>query len=135
MKLNKLLKYINFGNKKLIFKELLKGEFSKESKINVIKNSKTKEITFYLDTSDDIITYTALEGMTWEQFINTDYVIDAGWMTVYFEILGDAGYIWAGSHFNVGGDNVTYEDNSFVMASHKLIDGYTYHSEVNSGQE
>ena len=132
MKLNKLIKCINFGNKKLIFKELLKGEFSKQSKINVIKNSKPKEITFYLDCGGSITTYTALEGMTWEQFINTDYVVDAGWMTIFFEIM-PSGHIWAGSNINVSGCSVTYEDESDVMASDEVIDGHTYYAKGAAG--
>lgn len=132
MKLYNLIKHINFGNKKLIFKELLKGEFSKQSKVNVIKNSKSKEITFYLDSGAGITTYTALEGMTWRQFINTDYVIDAGWMTIYFEVM-PSGHIWASSNINVGGCSVTYEDESDVMASDKVIDGHTYYAEGAAG--
>lgn len=89
----------------------------------LIKQNTPTEIKFYVNG----IEYTALEGMTWEEFCDSDY--NAGgssWISedLFFEIVGSH-YVW-GSYSNINGAEVKYSDKTSVMSYDKVIAGYDY---------
>ena len=69
-----------------------------------------KTMTFYVDG----IAYTAYEGMTWEDWITSEFNVDA------FS-LDELGRVWDGT-----GSEVNTGANKHVVSSDYIIAGYSY---------
>lgn len=84
-----------------------------------------QEITFTVKHEMDPVEYTALAGMTWEEFCNSDYNSGGDWGsgTVFFEVSGDN--IWLSSS-GMGLDNLVLNDNTLVKPTDTIINGGAY---------
>lgn len=84
-----------------------------------------QEITFTVKHEMDPVEYTALAGMTWEEFCNSDYNSGGDWGsgTVFFEATGDN--IWLSSS-GMGLGSLVTNDYTFVKPTDTIINGGAY---------
>ena len=84
-----------------------------------------QEITFTVKHEMEPVEYTALDGMTWEEFCNSEYNSGGDWGsgTVFFEVAGDEISL---SSSGMGLNNLVLNDNTFVKPTDTIINGGAY---------